>query len=136
MKKGKKCLAAVLIGAVVLSMAGCSLQNADLPPWLEQEVCQHVFDDGETLQEATCIQDGKIGQSCTLCGKTKIVVEKAHGHTALESEEIPATPASPGMTAGTYCGICGETLSGRVKIPQISTGGNTSVWDFDPDWLQ
>ena len=38
-------------------------------------------------------------------------------HEEVASEEVPAMCGAPGMTAGTYCGICGETLSGREEIP-------------------
>ena len=37
-------------------------------------------------------------------------------HIAAESEEVPALCETAGMTAGTYCINCGETLSGRTPI--------------------
>jgi len=37
-------------------------------------------------------------------------------HIPVESEEVPALCDTDGMTAGTYCGVCGVTLSGRTPI--------------------
>ena len=39
-----------------------------------------------------------------------------NGHSVTESEEVPALCEDDGMTAGTYCAVCGITLSGRTPI--------------------
>ncbi len=44
------------------------------------------------------------------------VAEVCTEHTPAESEEVPALCDTDGMTAGTYCTVCGTTLSGRTPI--------------------
>jgi len=46
-----------------------------------------------------------------------IAADCTNGHTPVESDEEPALCDVPGMTAGTYCSVCGITLSGREEIP-------------------
>lgn len=40
-------------------------------------------------------------------------------HTPATSEEVEALCEDSGMTAGTYCTVCGKTLSGRIEIPAL-----------------
>ncbi len=42
-----------------------------------------------------------------------------HNAEVLTSERVPALCEDPGMTAGTYCSVCGATLSGRKEIPAL-----------------
>ena len=39
------------------------------------------------------------------------------GHTPAESEQEPPLCEVDGLTAGTYCAVCGVTLTGRTPIP-------------------
>ena len=43
--------------------------------------------------------------------------DDGHEHHKVETEEVEALCEDPGMTAGSYCDLCGKTLSGRVVIP-------------------
>ena len=42
-----------------------------------------------------------------------------HSHVSVESEYEPPLCEDPGMTAGTYCSLCGGTLTGREEIPEL-----------------
>ncbi len=50
-----------------------------------------------------------------------------HTHNAVESEYEPPLCEDPGMTAGTYCSLCGVTLTGRVEL--VPTGHDIIQYD-------
>ena len=50
-----------------------------------------------------------------------------HTHNEVFSDREPALCEDPGMTAGTYCSLCGVTLSGREEIPAL--GHNIQQYD-------
>ena len=50
-----------------------------------------------------------------------------HSHISVESEYEPPLCEDPGMTAGTYCSLCGVTLTGREEIP--AQGHNIEQYD-------
>ena len=53
--------------------------------------------------------------------------DDGHEHVAIESERVPALCEDDGMTSGTYCQLCGVTLSGREVIPAL--GHNVEQYD-------
>ncbi len=42
-----------------------------------------------------------------------------HTHNAVLSERIPPLCEDPGLSAGTYCSLCGVTISGRVVLDPL-----------------
>ena len=50
-----------------------------------------------------------------------------HTHHRVASEREEPLCEDPGMTAGTYCDLCGMTISGRVEIPPV--GHNIMQFD-------
>ena len=50
-----------------------------------------------------------------------------HTHISVESEYESPLCEDPGMTAGTYCSLCGVTLTGREEIP--AQGHNIEQYD-------
>ena len=43
--------------------------------------------------------------------------DDGHSHESVVSEKVEALCEDPGMTAGTFCSLCGKTLTGREEIP-------------------
>lgn len=98
----KKLAAFALLGMVAVSTAGCGLSELEMPEWLEQATCDHVYDEEEVLKEATCEQDGKVEKICSDCGATKIVIIKATGEHVWDDGVI-----ADGVNTKT-CTVCGE----------------------------
>lgn len=58
--------ALLAIGAV-----GCSVETT-IPQWIEQQKCQHEWNDGEVTKAATCTKVGEKTFTCEKCEKTKV----------------------------------------------------------------
>ena len=78
------------------------------------EFCVHTPGD-----EATCTEP----QRCTKCQE---VLVEALGHTEAVDEAVAPTCTETGLTAGTHCSVCGETL---VAQETVSALGHTEVVD-------
>ena len=75
----------------------------------------HVFATQQERVEPNCIDDGYIRMACG-CGETKDTVLSATGHKEVIDEGVEATCTQPGLTNGSHCETCGETLEERQTI--------------------
>ena len=107
----KRLAAFALLGAVAVSTAGCAFGELEMPEWLEQATCDHVYDEEEVLREATCVQDGKVEKICSDCGATKIVIVKATGEHVWED------------------GVC--TVCGEQEVQEICNHQNVELKGTD-----
>ena len=73
----------------------------------EEEPCEHVWDNGEIVAPATCMEDGVKQYLCTLCGDGKTEAITSIGHSYTE-EVVAATCAEQGYTLHT-CGNCDDS---------------------------
>ena len=104
--------------------------NVKLYPPLEIDYIQ-IWENGEdnapysyfetTTIAPTCTEPGKTVYTCTLCGAS---YEEATGEPALghSLEPLPGTPATcetEGLTEGTRCTTCGETVTAQEVIPAL-----------------
>ena len=65
----------------------------------EAPACEHEWDQGKVTTEATCIKDGVMTYTCTLCGETKTEAIKATGeHNYVDG----------------FCTDCGEENPGEL----------------------
>ena len=86
MKKNlKRILAIFLVGLVGVSAVACSFEK---PEWLEQAICDHVFDEEEIIKAPTCGSSGKKEKICSDCGKTEMVSIKATGEHTWDAGSI------------------------------------------------
>ena len=72
----------------------------------------HVYnDDNAVITDPTCVTEGKISNTCTVCGETDVVgtIPATGKHTPVE---IPETDT---MSAGEKCSVCGTILKEPVK---------------------
>lgn len=77
---------------------------------------KHTWDEGKTIKAATCVTNGEILYTCTICGTTKTEKIKALGHKKATDFSIPSTCTQKGKTEGSHCSICGEVI-----VPQKDT---------------
>ncbi len=77
------------------------------------------------IKEATCSEDGSALQSCA-CGyrRTETIAKTAHTPKATAYKAPTCTQS--GLSQGTYCTVCGLTLTAQQVIPAT---GHTEVID-------
>ena len=88
-------------------------ENGDKSEYVVSEKLDHVYNDDNAVvsKEATCVDEGEISNTCTVCGKTAVVgtIPATGKHTPVE---IPETDT---MSAGEKCSVCGKILKEPVK---------------------
>ena len=83
----------------------------------------------ENIVEATCTTAGSKDSVvyCSVCkaevSRTKVTLP-AHGHTAVVDAAVAATTTSTGLTEGSHCSVCGETIVAQIVIPMLTDNGN------------
>ncbi len=66
--------------------------------------------------EATCGETGLKIRTCQNgCGKRDEEVVPALPHTPVEDAAVAATCVKTGLTAGSHCGVCGETITAQKE---------------------
>ena len=88
-------------------------ENGDKSEYIVSDKLAHVYNDKNAVvsKEATCVAEGEISNTCTVCGKTDVVgtIPATGKHTPVE---IPETDT---MSAGEKCSVCGTILKEPVK---------------------
>ena len=88
-------------------------ENGDKSEYVVSDKLAHVYNDKNAVvsKEATCVTEGEISNTCTVCGKTDVVgtIPATGKHTPVE---IPETDT---MSAGEKCSVCGTILKEPVK---------------------
>ena len=80
------------------------------------EACVHSLE--ETVEYApTCTEEGRKNCTCTVCGYTESQTIPATGHTEQTVPGYISTCTRDGLTDGTICTVCGETLVEQEPIP-------------------
>ena len=84
----------------------------------------------ENIVEATCTVAGSKDSVvyCSVCkaevSRTKVTLP-AHGHTVVVDSAFAATATTDGLTEGSHCSVCGETIVPQEVIPATGEqGGN------------
>lgn len=81
--------------------------------------CDHVWDDGKIIKDATCSEYGEKKYTCSKCETTKIETIGLKAHTPVDDDEVLATCDTEGKTKGSHCLICGKVLSEQTSIPAL-----------------
>lgn len=90
-----------------------------ISPKLITELCKHQWDEGEVVQEATCMAEGTKTYTCKLCGTTKneTILKLAHKYDEGQvTKEVSCTEAGEKKYT---CTACGET-----KVEEIPAVGH------------
>ncbi len=82
--------------------------------------CTHAYGDWETVQDATCTDDGQMTRACSLCGAGESQPIPATGHTEVTDWGKEALCTADGLTEGKHCSTCGEVLTAQETI--LATG--------------
>lgn len=81
----------------------------------EGGTAEHHWDGGQTLSPATCVGEGAVCYTCTVCGETRTDVLppdplRHMGDTEIRDRRAPGCEAT-GYTGDTYCLDCGGLIS-------------------------
>lgn len=80
--------------------------------------CSHEY--VAAVTEPTCTESGYTTYTCSLCGDSYISDKtEALGHAVVTDAAVTATCEKTGLTEGTHCAVCGETLKAQEIVPAI-----------------
>ncbi|NSD82744.1 hypothetical protein HFN12_08050 [Faecalicatena fissicatena] len=102
-------------GSTTLTASLYGLTAADMPT-INVYRCEHHWDQGEIITEATCTEEGEKKFTCSICGdkKTEKISATGHQHTELRNKK-EATCKETGYSGDTWCKDCGKKiLSGQT----------------------
>ncbi len=102
-------------GSTTLTASLYGLTAADMPT-INVYRCEHHWDQGEIITEATCTEEGEKKFTWSICGdeKTEKVSATGHQHTEIRNKK-EATCKETGYSGDTWCKDCGKKiLSGQT----------------------
>ena len=102
-------------GSTTLTASLYGLTAADMPT-INVYRCEHHWDQGEIITEATCTEEGEKKLTCSICGdeKTEKISATGHQHTEIRNKK-EATCKETGYSGDTWCKDCGKKiLSGQT----------------------
>ena len=102
-------------GSTTLTASLYGLTAADMPT-INVYRCEHHWNQGEIITEATCTEEGEKTFTCSICGdkKTEKVSATGHQHTEIRNKK-EATCKETGYSGDTWCKDCGKKiLSGQT----------------------
>lgn len=79
----------------------------------------HAWDDGTVIKPAACTEDGILRRQCAVCLKEEDEAIPAAGHVPETDAAVPPGPGKTGLTEGSHCAVCGETLTEQQLIPAL-----------------
>ena len=97
----------------------CSVCNEVLKAREEIPALGHTWNDGEVTTAPTCTESGIKTFTCETCGETRTEEIKATGHTVVDDEVVEPTCTKTGLTAGSHCSVCNETIKVQEEIPVL-----------------
>ncbi len=97
-------------GSTTLTASLYGLTAADMPT-INVYRCEHHWDQGEIITEATCTEEGEKKFTCSICGdeKTEKVSATGHQHTEIRNKK-EATCKEEGYSGDTWCKDCGKKI--------------------------
>ena len=76
----------------------------------------HAYDDGVTVKEAACTEDGVRRYTCSLCENSFDEAIPAKGHTIVIDPAIEPGFDTEGLSEGSHCSVCGEVIKAQEII--------------------
>ena len=113
-----KAILAIIAGVLSLALTiGGSVAIAKAVKKNQQDNCDHEYNAGEVLYEATCTKQGVTLYTCTICDKELMEDIPANGHTEMKIPAVAATCTATGLTDGVKCAACDKVLVAPTKVP-------------------
>lgn len=125
MKNKLMILTALLI---FLMLFTCSCNQDQKSATAPETLCEHSFGEWETVQAATCKEEGKKLRTCSKCSAIEEeTTPKSNIHSETTLAAVAPTCGKDGLTEGKYCSVCSATLVKQTTIP--ATNNHTLVID-------
>lgn len=113
-----KAILGVVAGVLTLALViGGAVGISNAIKKNKQDKCEHEYNIGTVLYEATCTKQGVTLYTCEKCGKELMEDIPANGHTETKIPAVPSTCIATGLTDGVKCATCETVLVAPVKIP-------------------
>ncbi len=96
----------------------CSVCKAVLKAQEVIPATGHAWDSGAVTKEPTCTESGTRTYTCSNDKRhTRSETINALGHTSVTDQGKAATCTESGLTEGSHCSVCGQTLKVQEAIP-------------------
>jgi len=82
----------------------------------EIPILQHTWDTGKIIAQATCVNEGKVVYTCTVCNVTKVKRLDVESHNIVVDEGVKPSCTKTGMTVGKHCAKCEMVLEKQETI--------------------
>ncbi|MBQ6874098.1 MAG: leucine-rich repeat protein [Clostridia bacterium] len=105
----------------------CSVCGEILVDQTVTEMLSHSMGEWITTQAPTCTETGEEKRECANCDYYETNILSATGHTEEAIPAVSATCTSTGLTEGTKCTACGETLVEQTVTEKLSHSYKTVV---------
>lgn len=79
----------------------------------------HSWDEGKIVAEATCSETGLIHYTCTVCDATQDEILSKLPHTVQVVVGVKPNCTEGGISDGSVCTVCGETLVEQQELPAL-----------------
>ena len=81
----------------------------------------HDWDSGEVTKDASCVEDGVMTYTCTICGATKTEPIPAIGHDLQLVDAVPASQTAEGVMEHYECVRCGALFKdAKSAVPMTA----------------
>ncbi len=84
----------------------------------EESDHEHLWSEWNTLENASCIQEGKQERSCS-CGEKETKTISKVSHTEVTDVGVSATCENAGLTEGSHCLVCNEVIVAQTVIDAL-----------------
>ena len=78
---------------------------------------EHAYGEEKVITPASCTEDGQSEKVCVDCGEAVTEVIPATGHSPVIDEAVSPTCTETGLTEGSHCDVCGQTLTEQETVP-------------------
>ncbi len=103
----------------------CSVCEVVITPQETIPTVAHSYGELITVKNATCTENGTAEKTCTKCGDKQSVTLAKTAHTPETVTGTAPTCTEPGLTDGTRCSVCKQTITAQKEI--AATGHSYST---------
>lgn len=106
MKKKMAILMTALVGTMAFALVGCKTKIG----WIDKKICKHEYEFVEITLEPTCTEEGERLMECVDCGKQKTETMEKIPHNEVVTPGKDPTCTEDGYTEKVVCSVCQEVL--------------------------